>query len=132
MLTPGGPEVRSGWMAGSWATRTTRSKRWFRTCACLPSILAAALARLLDRRRDLDGMCLVGKWWMQPGDVLVSAAGLEYGPVLAGPEGCQLYEVFAQNHLSPGGYAMEYHDHATLAGAPFTKFFDRSPLKSAQ
>src|SRR5277367_2562602 len=46
----------------------------------------------------LDGMCLIGDWWMEPGDILVSAAELEYGPVVAGPEGCQLFEIFAQQH----------------------------------
>jgi hypothetical protein len=74
----------------------------------------------------VDGVCLIGDWWMQPGDVLVSAAGLEYGPVVAGPDGCQLFEIGAQAHLFPGGYAPEYADHVTLqGGGPFT-FLPRS------
>jgi hypothetical protein len=52
----------------------------------------------------LDGQCLIGDWWMQPGDVLVSPADLEYGPVVSGPEGTQLFEIFAKQHLSLGGY----------------------------
>ena len=74
----------------------------------------------------LDGLCLIGDWWMEPGDVLISAAELEYGPVVAGPDGCQLFEVGAQAHLFAGGYAPEYADHVTLQGSgPFT-FVPRS------
>jgi hypothetical protein len=69
----------------------------------------------------VDGWCLIGDWWMEPGDVLISAAELEYGPVVAGPDGCQLFEVGAQAHLFAGGYAPEYADHLTLQGSgPFT------------
>ena len=64
----------------------------------------------------LDGSCVIGDWWMQKGDVLITAAGVEYGPLLNGPEGCQMFEVFAQLHLAPGGYAPEYSDHPTLQG----------------
>jgi hypothetical protein len=68
----------------------------------------------------IEGLCLIGDWWMEPGDVLVSAAGLEYGPVVAGPDGCQLFEVGAQAHRFAGGYAPEYADHVTLQGSgPF-------------
>lgn len=73
----------------------------------------------------LDGQCLVGDWWMQPGDVIVTAAELEYGPVVVGPGGVQLFEIFAKHHLLQGGYAPEYHDHPTLAGGPFV-FAERS------
>jgi len=74
----------------------------------------------------VDGECLIGDWWMQSGDVLVSAAELEYGPVVAGPDGCQLFEIGAQAHLFAGGYAPEYADHVTLqGGGPFT-FLPRS------
>ena len=64
----------------------------------------------------LDGTCMVGDWWMEPGDVLISAAGLEYGPLLIGPDGCQMFEVFARLHQQQGGYSPEYRDHPTLAG----------------
>jgi hypothetical protein len=64
----------------------------------------------------IDGSVLIGDWWMHPGDVLISAAGVEYGPLLNGPSGCQLFEIFAKDHLSPGGYAPEYADHPTVAG----------------
>jgi hypothetical protein len=74
----------------------------------------------------VDGMCLIGDWWMQPGDVLVSAAELEYGPVVAGPDGCQLFEVGAQAHLFAGGYATEYADHVTLQGSGPFSFKPRS------
>jgi quercetin dioxygenase-like cupin family protein len=63
----------------------------------------------------LDGTCLVGDWWMQRGDVLISAAGLEYGPLVSGPSGCQLIEIFARGMDAFGGYAYEYRDHPTLA-----------------
>jgi len=75
----------------------------------------------------LNGTVLIGDWWMKPGDVLVSAADLEYGPVVNGPDGCQLFEIFAQDHLALGGYAPEYHDHPTLQGMP-KAFIERSPL----
>ena len=65
----------------------------------------------------LDGSCLVGDWWMQPGDVLISAAKLEYGPLVNGPHGCQLFEIFAQDIGLLGGYAPEYHDHPTLTSS---------------
>jgi hypothetical protein len=68
----------------------------------------------------VDGICLIGDWWMEPGDVLISAAELEYGPVVAGPSGCQLFEVGAKAHLFAGGYSPEYADHITLQGSgPF-------------
>jgi hypothetical protein len=74
----------------------------------------------------LDGSCMIGDWWMKPGDVLITEASLEYGPLLIGPKGCRMFEVFAKLHLSPGGYAPEYRDHPTLQGAsvPF-KFSER-------
>ena len=75
----------------------------------------------------LDGSCLIGDWIMQPGDVLISAAGLEYGPLVIGPDGCQLFEVFAKLHLSAGGYAPEYRDHPTLQGGSHV-FMDRSAI----
>ena len=62
----------------------------------------------------LDGSCMVGDWWMERGDVLITPATVEYGPLLNGPKGCQLLEIFARDILSGGGYAPEYHDHPTL------------------
>jgi len=62
----------------------------------------------------LDGACLIGDWWMAPGDMLISAAGIEYGPLVIGPDGCQMFEVFARLHEHQGGYALEYRDHPTL------------------
>lgn len=64
----------------------------------------------------LDGSCIIGDWWMKKGDVLITAAGVEYGPLLNGPEGCQLFEVFARLHEQAGGYGPEYRDHPTLQG----------------
>jgi quercetin dioxygenase-like cupin family protein len=61
----------------------------------------------------LDGTCLIGDWWMQRGDVLVSRENFEYGPVVNGPRGCQMIEVFARDSWG-GGYGAEYHDHPTL------------------
>ncbi|MFF3372251.1 hypothetical protein ACFYXF_04750 [Streptomyces sp. NPDC002680] len=63
----------------------------------------------------LDGSVLVGDWLMRPGDVLVTAPYVEYGPLVIGPRGCQLLEVFSRNRKG-GGYAAEYHDHPTLVG----------------
>jgi hypothetical protein len=74
----------------------------------------------------VEGSCIVGDWLMGPGDVLIAQAGLEYGPMLIGPHGCQMFEVFAQFHLRNGGYAPEYQDHPTLAGQPF-QFRERLP-----
>ncbi len=65
----------------------------------------------------LEGSCLIGDWWMAPGDVLITGASLEYGPLLIGPHGCRMFEIFAKLHLQVGGYAPEYHDHPTLQGA---------------
>jgi hypothetical protein len=77
----------------------------------------------------LDGTMLIGDWWMQPGDVLVAAADLEYGPVLFGPQGCQLFEIFAKDHLALGGYAKEYHDHPTLVLQEIpAEFIERTPI----
>ena len=75
----------------------------------------------------LEGECLIGDWWMKAGDVLITGASLEYGPLLVGPQGCRMFEVFAKLHLQAGGYASEYRDHPTLQGAtmPFN-FADRT------
>ncbi len=63
----------------------------------------------------LDGSVLVGDWVMKRGDTLVAAPYVEYGPMVNGPRGCQLLEIFARNKKG-GGYAAEYHDHPTLVG----------------
>lgn len=64
----------------------------------------------------LDGSCLIGDWHMTVGDVLITAKGIEYGPLLIGPSGCQMFEIFARLHPDEGGYAPEYRDHPTLDG----------------
>ncbi len=64
----------------------------------------------------IEGRCLIGDWYMQPGDVFVAAPSMEYGPLLIGPMGCRLFEVFGDLSLSPGGYGPEYRDHPTLRG----------------
>ena len=63
-----------------------------------------------------EGQCIVGDWCMRPGDAFIAAPGLEYGPLLNGPHGCRLLEIFAKGHLADGGYAPEYADHPTLLG----------------
>jgi hypothetical protein len=75
----------------------------------------------------LEGQCLIGDWWMHPGDVFITEPALEYGPLLIGPQGCRLFEIFAKAHLSLGGYAPEYRDHPTLQGTRAV-FLKRSPL----
>jgi hypothetical protein len=75
----------------------------------------------------LEGTCLIGDWWMDVGDILVVDASLEYGPLVAGPAGCRLFEIFNKAHLTMGGYAPEYHDHPTLQSLPMP-FIERSPL----
>jgi hypothetical protein len=77
----------------------------------------------------LDGTCLIGDWYMQPGDVLISEVDLEYGPLVIGPDGCQMFEIFAPHHLNSGGYAPEFRDHPTLQGA-HSQFSERSALNS--
>lgn len=67
----------------------------------------------------LEGECMIGDWWMTPGDVLITAAGVEYGPLLIGPDGCRMFEIFAKLHLQSGGYAPEYRDHPTLQGGAY-------------
>jgi hypothetical protein len=75
----------------------------------------------------VEGTCLVGDWWMEPGDVFVTVPELEYGPLVSGPEGVRLFEIFAKAHLAPGGYSPEYRDHPTLQGGQHV-FKARSPL----
>jgi len=64
----------------------------------------------------LEGRCLIGDWYMQPGDVFVAAPSVEYGPLLIGTMGCRLLEIFGSLAGSPGGYGPEYRDHPTLRG----------------
>jgi hypothetical protein len=78
----------------------------------------------------LDGTLMMGDWWMEAGDVLIAAPGVEYGPLLNGPRGCELLEIFARDILSPGGYGEEYRDHPTLVylkGVENTEFVPRPP-----
>ncbi len=62
----------------------------------------------------LEGSCLLGDWHMKEGDVYIAEPSVEYGPLLIGPHGCRLLEVFGDLSLSPGGYSPEYADHPTL------------------
>jgi hypothetical protein len=62
----------------------------------------------------IEGKCLIGDWYMEPGDVFVAAPSIEYGPLVIGPMGCRLLEIFGDLALSPGGYGPEYRDHPTL------------------
>jgi hypothetical protein len=75
----------------------------------------------------LEGKCIVGDWCMEPGDVFVTEPSIEYGPLLNGPHGCRLLEIFSQAHLADGGYSPEYRDHPTLQGSPKV-FKERSAL----
>jgi hypothetical protein len=63
----------------------------------------------------LDGAVLLGDRWMNRGDLAISPPDVEYGPLVAGPDGVQLFEVFARGSFG-GGYATEYRDHPTLSG----------------
>jgi hypothetical protein len=67
----------------------------------------------------LEGKCLIGDWYMSPGDVFVAAPSIEYGPLVIGPMGCRLLEIFGDLALSPGGYGLEYRDHPTTQGSKF-------------
>src|SRR5690606_14954688 len=51
--------------------------------------------------------------------------GLEYGPLLIGPSGCQMFEIFARLLPNEGGYAPEFRDHPTVAGSA-RNFIERS------
>lgn len=64
----------------------------------------------------IEGGCQIGDWYMAEGDVFIAAPSVEYGPLLIGPAGCRLLEVFGNLALSPGGYGPEYRDHPTLQG----------------
>jgi hypothetical protein len=76
----------------------------------------------------LEGECLIGDWWMQTGDIFITEPSLEYGPLVIGPNGCRMFEVFAKLHLARGGYAPEYSDHPTLKGVPGSVFIERSEV----
>jgi hypothetical protein len=72
----------------------------------------------------------MGDWWMERGDVLIAAPGVEYGLLMNGSKGCELLEIFARDILSPGGYGEEYRDHPTLVylkGLEDVDFFSRPP-----
>lgn len=75
----------------------------------------------------LEGGCIIGDWYMRPGDIFIAEPGVEYGPLLIGPYGCRLLEIFAKGHLAPGGYSPEFRDHPTLRGSN-QNFAERSPL----
>lgn len=75
----------------------------------------------------IEGSCTVGDWQMQPGDIFITEPSLEYGPLLIGPKGCRLLEIFAQGQGGRGGYAPEYRDHPTLQGTD-SVFTERSTL----
>jgi hypothetical protein len=64
----------------------------------------------------VEGSCVIGDWFMMPGDVFFAPPSIEYGPLLSGPGGCRLLEIFSDLALAAGGYAPEYHDHPTLQG----------------
>lgn len=64
----------------------------------------------------VEGSCCVGDWWMQAGDVFVTEPSLEYGPLVVGPGGARLFEIFSDAATSRGGYSPEYRDHPTLQG----------------
>lgn len=79
-----------------------------------------------------DGTILFGDHWLSRGDVLISPAMAEYGPLLNGPEGCQIFEIFSRGPTD-ATYALDYHDHPTLefvqsrkTGRP-TDFGERPP-----
>jgi len=75
----------------------------------------------------LEGQCLIGDWWMQTGDLFIAEPSVEYGPLVVGPRGCRMFEIFAKAHLSRGGYAPEYRDHPTLK-ATQSVFKERSAV----
>jgi hypothetical protein len=74
----------------------------------------------------LEGTCLLGDWYMQPGDIYIAEPSVEYGPLLIGPNGCRLLEVFGDLSLSPGGYGPEYADHPTLKWGNHASLLDPS------
>jgi hypothetical protein len=67
----------------------------------------------------VEGKVIIGDWYAQDQDVFVAAPGVEYGPIVAGPMGCRLFELFGDLSLAPGGYGPEYRDHPTLQGGNF-------------
>ena len=54
----------------------------------------------------IEGKCLIGDWYMETGDVFISAPSVEYGPLVPGPMGARVLEIFADLKLSPGGYVI--------------------------
>lgn len=73
----------------------------------------------------VEGQMLIGDWWLETGDVFITRPRLEYGPLVVGPRGVRLFEIFGQAHLALGGYSPEYKDHPTLQGT-MKNFFPRS------
>lgn len=75
----------------------------------------------------VEGSCCIGDWWMEAGDVFITRPSIEYGPLVIGPNGCRLFEIFTDAQRSRGGYSPEYHDHPTLQGGSHV-FSERSDL----
>jgi hypothetical protein len=48
----------------------------------------------------VQGTLDVGERILKPGDVMVSAPGIAYGPHVAGPEGCTTFEIFSNHRAS--------------------------------
>jgi hypothetical protein len=65
---------------------------------------------------NVEGRVMIGDWYMDEGDVFIAAPSIEYGPLVPGPMGCRILEIFGDISLSPGGYSPEYRDHLTLLG----------------
>lgn len=75
----------------------------------------------------IEGNCMIGDSVYEVGDIFLTVPSLEYGPLVIGPGGCRLWEIFAQAHLAAGGYSPEYQDHPTLQGS-MKFFFERSKV----
>ena len=76
----------------------------------------------------IEGKCLIGDWYMEEGDVFISEPSVEYGPLVPGPMGARVLEIFGDLSLSPGGYSPEYQDHPTLIGHPQHRFKPREGI----
>lgn len=76
----------------------------------------------------IEGKCLIGDWYMDTGDVFISAPSVEYGPLVPGPMGARVLEIFGDLKLSPGGYSPEYRDHPTMIGHDAHVFKPREGL----
>lgn len=59
----------------------------------------------------------------QPGSIRLVRAGTAYGPLVAGPEGCTVLEVFADRSTFVAPHYLHAQDQAAATSSPFPELF---------